>query len=334
TAAAASANAFTLTSELTTPFSTPAVASNASTTIALWDAYPVQGVLAGVACRALDAGGQATAQQRFVATDSADVVSIAALSNGTFAAVWNASVGSTEVIRGVFVQPDCTTTAAAQTVSAAGGPDDFPHRSAIASTADRVLFTWIVDGDLHARTALTSGAFATADTVLIARTVDEAVDEARPAGLSDGSFALAVRSGKIDDPADPGRIQLYRVTADGKLSGPPALITDRNATDAGGRDSFGIAVRSDDTLMLAWHTCASFDAPRMCDVSGRIVRASGEPLTDVFAIPTTTPGDQRLPSVVGLPDGFVAMWSDASAQPPDVVGTAARARIVYPPPAP
>jgi hypothetical protein len=170
TAVAASANAFTLTSELTTPLSTPAVASNASTTIALWDAYPVQGVLSGVACRALDAAGQATAQQRLVANDSADVVSVAALSNGTFAAVWNTSLGATDVIRTVFVQPDCTATAAAQTVSAPGAADDFPHRSAVAGSADRVLFTWILDGDLHARAALTSGSFATADTVLIART--------------------------------------------------------------------------------------------------------------------------------------------------------------------
>jgi hypothetical protein len=69
----------------------------------------------------------------------------------------------------------------------------------------------------------------------------------------------------------------------------------------------------------------------MCDVFGRILRATGEPVTDVFAIPTTTAGDQILPSVVGLPDGFAAIWSDASAQPPDVAGTSVRARILYPP---
>ena len=38
---------------------------------------------------------------------------------------------------------------------------------------------------------------------------------------------------------------------------------------------------------------------------------------------------ELLPSVAGLPDGFVAIWSDASAQPPDVVGSAVRARVMY-----
>jgi hypothetical protein len=330
TAIAASANTFTLTSELTMELSTPAVASNASTTLALWDAYAVQGVTSGVACRALDAAGQAIAEQRVAAPDSADVVSVAALSDGTFAAVWNASLGATDVVRAVLLQPDCAPTAPPETVFVATA-DDFPHRSAVAGSRDRVLFTWIVDGVLHARTALTSGAFATPDTVLIARTATEEIAHARVAGLSDGSFVLVVRSVQSGNDADPGRIQLYGVTVDGVLSGPPALIADRSATDAGGHESFGLAVRPDDTVMVAWHTCASFDAPRMCDVFGRIVRATGEPLTEVFPIPTTTQGDQLRPSVVGLPDGFVAIWTDASAQPPDVIGSAVRARIVYPP---
>ncbi|HZJ62667.1 MAG TPA: hypothetical protein VFD36_04035, partial [Kofleriaceae bacterium] len=132
-------------------------------------------------------------------------------------------------------------------------------------------------------------------------------------------------------PADPGRIQLYQVTSAGKLAGPPALVADRVATDAGGHESFGLAVRPDGTVLVAWHSCRSFDDPRMCDVSGRMLRASGEPLTDVFAVPTTTQGDQERPSVVALPDGFAAIWSDGSAQPPDIVGTSVRARILYPP---
>jgi hypothetical protein len=330
TAVAASSNAFTLTTDLTTPPSTPAIAANAAAAIAVWDAYPLQGTVNGIACRSLDGTGQANAEQRSVATDSADVVSVAALSNGTFVAVWNTSLSGTEVVRSVIIQPDCTALAAPQTVSDAI-VDAFPHRAAVAGSADRVLFTWVLDGDLHARVALTSGAFATADSILVARTAAEQVAHARVAGLSDGSFVVATRSIHVDDGADPGRIELYRVTSAGKLSGPPALVTDRSATDAGGHESFGIAVRPDDTVMVAWHTCKSLDDPRMCDVSGRILRASGEPDTDVFAIATTTTGDQVLPSVAGLPDGFVAIWSDASAQPPDTVGASVRARIVYPP---
>jgi hypothetical protein len=64
------------------------------------------------------------------------------------------------------------------------------------------------------------------------------------------------------------------------------------------------------------------------------VRDTGEPITDAFVIPTTTKADQQLPSVIALDDAFVALWSDASATPPDASGTAVRARLLYPPPAP
>jgi hypothetical protein len=66
-------------------------------------------------------------------------------------------------------------------------------------------------------------------------------------------------------------------------------------------------------------------------VFGRFMRDTGEPVTDVFVIPTTTVGDQRRPSVAALADGFVALWSDASGKPPDAAGTSVRARIIYPP---
>jgi hypothetical protein len=328
TAAAAGTSAFALTTDLTMPVSTPAVASNASTTLVAWDAYSVQGIMNGVACRALDAAGQAITQQRSIAPDDADVVSLAALANGTFVAVWNAALATdTEVIRAVTVQPDCSAGAPVTVSNATTGL--FQHRSSVASSGDRVLFAWVVDGDLHARVALTGGGFATADAVLVAKTAAEQIAHARVAGLADGSFVLATRS--FMSPADPGRIQLYPVTSAGKLAGPPALVADRVATDAGGHESFGLAVRPDGTVLVAWHSCKSFDDPRMCDVSGRMLRASGEPLTDVFAIPTTTQGDQERPSVVALPDGFAAIWSDGSAQPPDIVGTSVRARILYPP---
>lgn len=329
TAAAAGSNAFALTTELTMPVSTPAVASSATTTIVAWDAYAVQGAMTGVACRALDAAGQAITQQRTIAPDEADVVSLAALPNGTFVAVWNAALTDSDVIRSVIVQPDCSAGAPVTVSNATVGA--FAHRSSVASSGDRVLFAWVLDGDLHARVGLAGGGFATTDGVLVARTAAEQIAHARVAGLTDGSFVLATRSFLTGNDADPGRIQLYQVTSAGKLAGPPALVTDRVATDAGGHESFGLAVRPDGTVLVAWHSCKSFDDPRMCDVSARILRASGEPVTEVFALPTTTQGDQERPSVVALPDGFAALWSDGSAQPPDVAGTSVRARIVYPP---
>src|SRR6185503_10005445 len=151
------------------PVSTPAVATNATTTIVAWDAYSVQGIMNGVACRALDAAGQAITQQRSIAPDDADVVSLAALPNGTFVAVWNAALATdTEVIRAVTVQPDCSAGAPVTVSNATTGL--FQHRSSVASSGDRVLFAWVVDGDLHARVALTGGGFATADAVLVAKT--------------------------------------------------------------------------------------------------------------------------------------------------------------------
>jgi hypothetical protein len=136
----------------------------------------------------------------------------------------------------------------------------------------------------------------------------------------------------------PGRIELFRVDTGGKLVGAPALVTDKTASDSGANsgndESFGLASRSDGTVLIAWHSCGDFGDDSMCGVFGRIMRDTGEPVSDAFLIPTTTAGDQLLPSVVGLPDAFVAMWSDASSKPPDIALRAVRARIIYPAAAP
>src|SRR6185503_17103577 len=234
------------------PVSTPAVATNATTTIIAWDAYAVQGTMNGVACRALDAAGQAITQQRTIAPDDADVVSLAALANGTFVATWNATLTGTELIRSVTLQPDCSAGAPVTVSNVTASA--FQHRASVASSGDRVLFAWVLDGDVHARVALAGGGFATTDSVLVPRTAAEQTAHARVAGLPDGSFLLATRSFLSGNDADPGRIQLYPVTSAGKLAGPPALVADRIATDAGGHESFGLAVRPDGTVLVAWHS--------------------------------------------------------------------------------
>ena len=88
--------------------------------------------------------------------------------------------------------------------------------------------------------------------------------------------------------------------------------------------------------MVVWHSCGALGDASMCGVFGRVMRhdTAGDtfaPLGDAAVLPTTTDGDQRLPSVVGLPDAFLAMWSDTSGKPPDTAGQSVRARIVYPP---
>jgi hypothetical protein len=80
--------------------------------------------------------------------------------------------------------------------------------------------------------------------------------------------------------------------------------------------------------MIVWHVCNGGDS---CTVSGKIVGATGSDVTPVFAVPTSTGGSQKRPSVIGLPSAFVAVWSDTSGKPPDTSGQAVRARIVYPP---
>jgi hypothetical protein len=328
-AVSASANAFTLTTAPTTFASTPAIAAGTTTTIAVWDAYtPSPGTGQGVACRALDSAGRATPNQLSVAPDAADVVSVAALSDGNFVASWDTlpAAATDRVIHSVLIKPDCTPAGAVQTVSTLVGS---AHRGAVATSADRALFVWIVAGDLHARMMSNTGAFTTTDTILVPKTATEEIMHARVAGVAGGGFVIAVRWAQSTLTSGPGRIDLVRVSPAGSLVAAPTLVTDKSATDFDNREAFSIASRTDGTVLVAWHTCGALGDDHMCGVFGRVVRDNGVPVTDVFVLPTTTDGDQKLPSVVGLPDSFVALWTDASAKPPDVAGLAARARIIY-----
>lgn len=328
TAVSASANAFLLSTQPTLGASTPAIAAGATTTLAVWDFYDLQNTTHGLACRSLDPTGRATADQTLVATDSADVVAVAALGTGSFVASWNAQSGSDEVIRTATIRPDCIGQVAAQTVSTSAG---FAHRASLAASGDRVLFAWILDGNLYTRMAQASGALLGLDGVLVPLTATEQIAHARVAAASGGGFVIAARWVQSSLTSGPGRIELFRVSAAGQIMGAPTLVTDRSATDVDNRESFGIASRPDGTVLVAWHTCDPIGDDSRCGVFGRFLRDTGEPLGDAFVIPTTTDGDQKRPSVVALPDGFVAMWSDGSARPPDTVGLSVRARILYPP---
>src|SRR5690606_26647572 len=79
---------FPVSTELTTSGAIPAVASVNGTTLAVWDFFEPGGGAQGIACRALNEQGAGNASQLTLSTDSADVVTIAPLTNGNFVVTW------------------------------------------------------------------------------------------------------------------------------------------------------------------------------------------------------------------------------------------------------
>lgn len=328
-AIAASSNGFPVTTTTTSPTATVAVAASQTTTLAVWDFNTVGTDVHGIACRSLDGDGKAIPAQTTLAVEDVDVVSVAALPSGDFVASWTLfGSESTQAIRAVTIKPDCTPGSEIQSVSSDPG---LPFRGAVAASADGVLFTWLLDGQLHARMADTDGALVSDDAVLVPAVGADQVLQARVAALPAGGFAVAVRWARFDADVGAGRIELRRLDATGQPIGAPTLITDKSDSADPNVDSFGLASRPDGTLLVAWHTCAPFGDTSGCGVFGRMMRQTGEPVTDVFVVPTTTDGDQSAPSVVGLGDAFVVMWRDASATLPDASGSSVRARLIYPP---
>jgi hypothetical protein len=329
TQAGAGSRAFVVSARTSDDFTEPAAASNAATTLALWNFDdPVPASTAGVACRPLTAAGALAAGQTQLSDDTvAEAVSVAPLASGDFVASWNAIPATTldNVIRAVIVKSDCTAPGGVQTVSAS---DMFADRNDAAGSADHVLFTWVVNGDLHGRLASSAGVLATPDAVLVAQTATYAVGHARIVATAGGAFAVAVRWLPQTGAMVPGKIELFQVGADGAVAGSPTLVTDQAGTGGENDEAFGMATRPDGTIMIVWHVCNGGDS---CTVSGKIVGATGSDVTPVFAVPTSTGGSQKRPSVIGLPSAFVAVWSDTSGKPPDTSGQAVRARIVYPP---
>ena len=347
TQAAAGTNAFAITARPTTLASTPAIASSQTATIAAWDYFDTgSATTSGVACRAINSAGALGTDQVAITTDpmeSADVVAAAAMAGGNFVVTWK-TITSTgiDAIRMATVNPDCSLIGAVQTVST-GITSDVIHRGSVATDANHVLFAWITNGDLHTRLASATGVLSAAEVTLVPHTATEQVEHARVVAVPGGGFAIAVRWTVKNSSTGTSHIDLFRVSDTGALVGMPVLVTDQSGNDFDSSESFGIASRSDatktpadDTVLVVWHTCGGLGDDSMCGVFGRLMRH--DPVSDRFAavgdrfvIPTTTAGDQRLPSVVGLPDSYVAVWSDASAANPDKAGLAVRARIVYPP---
>ena len=338
TQAAASTNAFVVTARPTSDLADAAIAASKDATLAVWNfTDPVTTTTTGVACRPVDATGRLAADQTTIASEGAAVVSAAAMANGNFAVTWKTTLpamNNVDAIHMEVVKPDCTPVGGIVELAKGAVFADFVHRGSVASSGDQVLFAWITNGELFA--SLMSGtATPSPGMKLIAKAPPLQVEHARVAAVPGGGFLIAV-SWTLQTGTGPGRIDLFRVdTTKGVMAGPAVQITDKSDGDPINAEAFGLASRPDGSLLIAWHVCDANG--NSCVLSGRMLRlpadpgAAPSPITDAFAIPTTTGGSDKRASVVGLPDAFAVVWSDSSMKPPDTSGQAVRARILYPP---
>lgn len=326
---AAGTTGFPISAKLTTFFSTPAVASNGTTTVTVWNHDDPAATAYSIECRALDANGAAASNQLQIATDEfPNLVSVTALSNGNYAVIWDGRVTNT-IIRTAIVQPNCALVGAVATASQ-NATTLSPRRSHLAANGANILYAWTLDGGVHVRVGRNDGTFATADTEIVPKTATEVAEYVRVAPMGTG-FALVVRWALSATFTGPGRIDLYRVSNTGTLMGPPTRVSDRSGSDSSSRESFGVAGRADGAVLVVWHSCMDKGDGSGCGVFGRMMRPDGSPGGDEFGLATSTANDQTGPSAAALPDGaFATAWTDKSGNAPDSSGTAVRARVVYP----
>jgi hypothetical protein len=342
TQAAAGTNAFVVTAKPTTNITTPAIASSQDATVVVWNASdPTAATASVVACRPIDTSGRLGTNQVMIAAEPGFAPSVTAMDGGNFAAIWRTTVppNNVDAIHMAVVKPDCTPVGAVVELEQGAKFEDFVHRGSAASGAGKVLFAWITNGDLHT-TVMSSGGMRSPVAPLIPQTTTLEVEHARVAAVPGGGFVIAV-SWTLKTGTGTGRIDLFRVDSSGQLVGSPmpvpVPVTDQSDGDPFNVEGFGLASRSDGSVMIAWHVCnASGDS---CALSSRIFQLTTDPtatpwatpVTDAFATPTTTGGSDKRASVVGLPDAFAVVWSDSSMKQPDTSGQAVRARIIYPP---
>jgi hypothetical protein len=326
-ALAAGTQAFSVSTKLTTFFSTPILAASGGVTLALWNHDDPGSTAYSLDCRAFDRDGAPTTGQLTLTTDEFPLVlSAAPLASGNVVLAWDGRVTSI-MVRSAIVRPDCTLVGAPAQVSTAGG---VPIRSHVATTANRILYAWTLASSVRVRVARQDGTFVTGDLELVARTPTEKVEYVRVAPLGAG-FAVAVRWVLASGATGPGRIELFRLTGEGALAAPaPTVITDRSGTDLATAESFGVAPRPDGSLFVVWHACMERGDGSGCGVFGRLVAPDGLLSGPEIPLATTTANDQTGPAAVVLPGGAIATaWTDRSGAAPDAAGTAVRARILY-----
>lgn len=333
---AAGTNTFPVSTKLTTFFSTPVVASQTNTTLAVWnfdDPNVASPMGYAIDCRAFDGQGAATTGEVTISTDEfPNMVTISPLPNSDFVVAWEGRVGGVDNIRGAIVKPNCTVAApgvlTVSTVAGTLGPQ-YVHASA---SSDRILYAWILDGNVRVRVANFANGFFTVDTQIVAKTATEHVEHVRVAPLPGGNFAVFVRWANITGTTGPGRIEMLRTNNAGVPQGAPVVVTTRSGTDFGSSQGFGVAPASDGSIFVVWHACMTNGDDSGCGVFGKLVSPAGA-LGPEIPLNTTTREDQTGPSAValpGTPPSFVTAWTDRSMQAPDTAGASVRARIVYP----
>lgn len=319
---------FAVSTRFATAGAIPAVASSGTRTMVAWDYVDSLDGTTGVACRMLNEQGAAASPQEQLSTDSSDVVTAAPLPNGNFVVTWQTFVSPNQVIRGAIVQPTCTKLGNVFDVSTVGGTPPAPsaRRSHVTANGTTILYAWIADDAVRIRTGAFNSTLGT-EVILVQKTSSQTAEHVRVAPWGTG-FAVAVRWAATTT-TGPGKIDVYRVSAAGAQQGAPILVTDKSGSDFASSKAFGLARRSDDALMVAWHQCDT--GPGSCDVYGRILRPSGVPVGEPTVIATSTGSDQVNPSIVALDaSSFAAAWTDSSGLEPDQSGSAVRARILYP----
>lgn len=325
---AASTSSFPMSTTLTDFPSVPAIATAGPATLQVWDfAEPSPSTRDGIACRSIDAQGNAIPTQLEISQDPfSDVVSISPLSNQNFAVAWR-TIGTTTNVRGAIVRADCTKLTEPVNVSTIATPT----RPVVTGhpTLTTVLYAWLVSGGVHVRLASLTNAFSIPDTQFLPATATEVIEAVRVAPLGSG-FAVLVRWAVATGFEGPGRIEMYRTDATGAVQGSAIVVTTKSGTDFGSYESFGVATSTSGKLFVTWHSCNMNGDGQGCGVYGRAFDASGTPLGGEITIPTTIVGDQTKPSVAALPnDAFAVIWRDESMQAPDTSASAVRARIVY-----
>ena len=293
-----------------------AVATHADgTTLAMWDTPT------GVSCREMPESGAGAPGEVAIATETAaDVVSTVPLADGSFAAVWVATVSTQRQIRTAVVTPSCGPRFAASSV---GTPVTFVRRPTMAATPRGSLIAWIDGGEARFRTGTAAGVFTGASTgsVLVSVPSPDTVEFVRIVGVSDGYVVVYRRTVGTDD-----AIMLHRTDDQGSAMGTDTMLA-QFPSDYG---SPSLTVRpSDGAIGVAWQQCDDSDGAG-CAVMARVVRPSGVPVGDAFVVNTTTRADQTDPSIGPLDDGFVVAYSDTSATAPDIDQSAVRARYIYP----
>ncbi len=326
-AAAASSNAFPITTTLSAGSPNTAIVANGAKTAAFWDFNDSVAATQGVACRTFDPQGTALPSQAVIAMDtSTDVVAATALSNSNFAVSWVAFT-TTSVIRGAVARPDCSVSAGPFTVNTT--TTGSIHRPTVSASGNVIMYAWIVDGNVRFRTATNGGLFGASDAVMFAATATESVEHVRLAPYGAG-FAVAVRWAPTSA-AGQSRIEIYLADNTGKITLGPSVLTTATNPQFEQPDSFGMSTRPDGAIMVVWHECHDNGDGNGCGVFGRLVRPTLAPVGDRLTIPTTTMGDQTGPSVTGLAKAFAVAWTDKSGAEPDHSGLAARARVISPP---